>query len=134
MNLPAFSHFELDSMSHSRKTLQARRCLETWQEKIYCNSHRNLCTECPNNTNNKLATNGTFTELLPTCHACCQVATLQDYTFHRCIHADFTKVIHTHVVQPCFQEREAYKYTTTMLINPFMIRMAILVNEDSMSN
>jgi hypothetical protein len=67
-----------------------------WQEKKKkkkkknCNSHSNLCTEYPNNTNNKLAANGTFTELLSTRHACCEVATLQDYTFHRRIHADFT--------------------------------------------
>jgi hypothetical protein len=107
---------------------------DTWRlgrRNIYGNSHSNLCTECPNNTNNKLTANGAFTQLLATRHASCQVATLQDYTFHRCIHADFTQLIHTHGVQPCFQEKDTYKCTKIMPINIFMIRLAIPVTEDS---
>jgi len=104
-------------MSYLHTQYWHRRCSGTCHKtEVFRNSQSNLCPKCPNNTNYKLTANGTFTEPFSTCCTCCHMATLQHYTFHRCIHANFTKFIHIHGVQSCFKKKKTHKQNTKIML------------------
>lgn len=111
-----------------------RRCPRTlYKTETFGNSQNNLGPKCPNDTYHKLTTNGTFIKLFSTCYTCCHMATLQHYTFHRCIHANFAQFIHRHCVQSCFKKK-THKITKLMLINPLRVRSAIYETHDCVSD
>jgi hypothetical protein len=62
------------------------------------------------------------------------MATLQHYTFHRCIHTNFTEIIHTRGIQPCFKKKKRHKNIKLMLIKPPVVRSTISVNQGNVAD